>query len=72
MSGMSNPSKTGWTYNLYSPYIYWGAAEVAMPSASTSKASARPLHGRSWDEPTLARGEPVPRGDAPQGRTFRS
>jgi hypothetical protein len=54
MSGMSNPSKTGWTYNLYSPYIRYGAAEVAMPSASTSKASARPLHGHSWDGSALA------------------
>ena len=40
MSGMSNPSYTGWTFSLFSPYTYRCAAGVAMPSASTSKAPA--------------------------------
>jgi hypothetical protein len=40
MSGMSNPSCTGWTFSLYSPYTCACAAGVMVPSASTSKAPA--------------------------------
>jgi hypothetical protein len=39
MSGMSNPSCTGWTYSPYSPYTCACAVGVVMPSASASKAT---------------------------------
>jgi hypothetical protein len=63
MSGMSNPSCTGWTYSPYSPYSPYTcacAAGVVMPSASTSKAPA--------DAPLALHSE----GDGRRGRDVRS